>query len=99
MGELPRLGNVPAQIHACAIRHDRHGEPATALQVPVSVPLVKRGGMVETCAGTTGHNLTINGRFLWMHQKRVQDSHFANLKPASAANRMMIGRRLDPCLS
>ena len=34
-----------------------------------------------------------------MHQKRVQGSHFANLKQASAANKLMVERRLDPCMS
>ena len=34
-----------------------------------------------------------------MHQKRIQGSHFANLKQASQANRLMIERRLDPCMS
>jgi crotonyl-CoA carboxylase/reductase len=34
-----------------------------------------------------------------MHQKRVQGSHFANLKQASAANKLMLERRLDPCMS
>jgi crotonyl-CoA carboxylase/reductase len=66
---------------------------------PVSVFLVKRGGMVVICAGTTGYNLTLDARYLWMHQKRVQGSHFANLKQASAANQLMVERRLDPCLS
>ena len=66
---------------------------------PVSVFVVKRGGMVVICAGTTGYNLTLDARYLWMHQKRVQGSHFANLKQASAANQLMVERRLDPCLS
>ena len=66
---------------------------------PVSVLLVKRGGMVVICAGTTGYNLTLDARYLWMHQKRVQGSHFANLQQASQANRLMIARRLDPCMS
>ncbi len=66
---------------------------------PVSVFVVKRGGMVVICAGTTGYNLTIDARYLWMHQKPVQGSHFANLKQASAANKLMLERRLDPCLS
>ena len=39
---------------------------------PVSVFVVKRGGMVVICAGTTGYNLTMDARYLWMHQKRVQ---------------------------
>ena len=67
--------------------------------MPVSTFVVKRGGMVVICAGTTGYNLTIDARYLWMHQKRVQGSHFANLKQASAANKLMVERRLDPCMS
>jgi crotonyl-CoA carboxylase/reductase len=66
---------------------------------PVSVFVVKRGGMVVICAGTTGYNLTLDARFLWMRQKRVQGSHFANLKQASAANDMVITRKVDPCMS
>ena len=67
--------------------------------VPVSVFVVKRGGMVVLCAGTTGFNLTLDARYLWMHQKRLQGSHFANLKQASQANRLVIDRRVDPCMS
>ena len=66
---------------------------------PVSVFVVKRGGMVVICAGTTGYNLTFDVRYMWMHQKRLQGSHFANLKQASAANQLMLERRLDPCMS
>jgi len=66
---------------------------------PVSTFVVKRGGMVVICAGTTGYNLTLDARFLWMRQKRVQGSHFANLKQASEANRLVIARRIDPCMS
>jgi crotonyl-CoA carboxylase/reductase len=66
---------------------------------PVSVFVVKRGGMVVICAGTSGYNLTLDARFLWMRQKRVQGSHFANLKQASAANDMVITRKVDPCMS
>lgn len=66
---------------------------------PVSVNVVKRGGMVVICAGTTGYNLTMDARFLWMRQKRVQGSHFANLKQAAQANKLVIERRIDPCMS
>jgi len=66
---------------------------------PVSTFVVKRGGMVVICAGTTGYNLTLDARYLWMHQKRIQGSHFANLKQASQANTLMLERRLDPCMS
>jgi crotonyl-CoA carboxylase/reductase len=66
---------------------------------PVSSLIVKRGGMVVICAGTTGFNLTVDARYLWMHQKRLQGSHFANLAQASAANRLVISQRIDPCMS
>ena len=66
---------------------------------PVSCNVVKRGGMVVFCAGTTGFNLTMDARFVWMRQKRIQGSHFANLKQAAQANNLVVERRIDPCMS
>jgi crotonyl-CoA carboxylase/reductase len=70
-----------------------------AATFPVSCFVVKRGGMVVFCAGTTGYKLTMDARYVWMHQKRIQGSHFAHLKQASQANRLMVERRIDPCMS
>jgi len=67
--------------------------------IPVSTFVCKKGGMVVICAGTTGYNCTFDVRYLWMHQKRIQGSHFAHLKQAASANRLMVERRLDPCMS
>jgi crotonyl-CoA carboxylase/reductase len=66
---------------------------------PVSCFVVKRGGMVVFCAGTTGYNFTFDARFVWMRQKRIQGSHFAHLKHAAAANKFVLDRRIDPCMS
>ena len=66
---------------------------------PVSTFVCKKGGMVVICAGTTGFNCTFDVRYMWMHQKRLQGSHFAHLKQAAAANRLMVERRIDPCMS
>ncbi|MEK9281030.1 crotonyl-CoA carboxylase/reductase [Bradyrhizobium sp. ISRA442] len=66
---------------------------------PVSTLIVKRGGMVVFCGGTTGFNITFDGRYVWMRQKRIQGSHFANLKQASAANRLVLDHRISPCMS
>ncbi len=66
---------------------------------PLSCLVVKRGGMVVFCAGTTGFNLTFDARYVWMRQKRIQGSHFAHLKQASAANKFVLDRRVDPCMS
>lgn len=66
---------------------------------PVSSFVCKKGGMVVICAGTTGYNLTFDVRYIWMHQKRLQGSHFAHLKQAASANRLMCEGKLDPCMS
>jgi crotonyl-CoA carboxylase/reductase len=66
---------------------------------PVSALVCKRGGMVVICAGTTGYKLTVDARYLWMRQKRLQGSHFANLKQASSANNFVLNRQVDPCMS
>ena len=56
-------------------------------------------GIMVVCAGTTGYNISFDARFVWMRQKRIQGSHFANLLQASQANRLVIERRIDPCMS
>jgi crotonyl-CoA carboxylase/reductase len=66
---------------------------------PVSCFVVKRGGMVVFCAATSGYDLTFDARYVWMRQKRIQGSHFANLKEAAEANRLVMSGRIDPCLS
>jgi crotonyl-CoA carboxylase/reductase len=66
---------------------------------PVSTLVCKKGGMVVFCAGTTGYNLTMDARYIWMRQKRIQGSHFANAMQARAANQMVIDKQVDPCLS
>ncbi|OEJ69713.1 crotonyl-CoA carboxylase/reductase [Magnetovibrio blakemorei] len=66
---------------------------------PVSAFVVKRGGMVVFCAGTTGFNITFDARFVWMRQKRIQGSHFAHLRQAAQANKLVCERRIDPCMS
>jgi crotonyl-CoA carboxylase/reductase len=55
--------------------------------------------MVVICAGTTGYNLTLDARYLWMQSKRLQGSHFGNSKQANAANELVIDGTLDPCMS
>ena len=97
--EARKFGKAIWDITGKGISVDMVFEHPGQATFPVSVFVVKRGGMVVICAGTTGYNLTFDVRYLWMHQKRVQGSHFANLKQASAANKLMLERRLDPCMS
>ncbi len=97
--EVRRFGKAIWDITGKGVNVDMVFEHPGEATIPVSMFVVKRGGMVVICAGTTGFNLTLDARYLWMHQKRLQGSHFANLKQASAANKLMVERRLDPCMS
>jgi crotonyl-CoA carboxylase/reductase len=67
--------------------------------IPTSQFVCDTGGMIVICAGTTGYNADVDLRYLWMRQKRLQGSHFANDEQASAFNQLVIDRRIDPCLS
>ncbi|MDE0388752.1 MAG: crotonyl-CoA carboxylase/reductase [Rhodospirillales bacterium] len=67
--------------------------------LPTSGFLCATGGMVVICAGTTGYTATLDLRYHWMRQKRFQGSHLSNDEQAEAVNRMIMDRKVDPCLS
>jgi crotonyl-CoA carboxylase/reductase len=97
--EARRFGKAIWDITGKGVNVDMVFEHPGEATFPVSALVVKKGGMVVICAGTSGFNCTFDVRYMWMHQKRLQGSHFAHLKQAAAANRLMIERRLDPCMS
>ena len=66
--------------------------------VPTSQFVCDTGGMVVICAGTTGYNADVDLRYLWMRQKRLQGSHFANDEQSYAFNELVIEGKIDPCL-
>ncbi len=67
--------------------------------LPTSLFVCETGGMVVICAGTTGYNATADLRYLWMRQKRLQGSHFANDENCRDFNNLLIQKKIDPCLS
>ncbi len=67
--------------------------------IPTSCFVCDRGGMIVICAGTTGYNATVDLRYHWMHQKRLQGSHFANDQQAKGINDLLFEKKVDPCLS
>ncbi|MEM9844673.1 MAG: crotonyl-CoA carboxylase/reductase [Pseudomonadota bacterium] len=97
--EVRKFGKAIWDITGKGVNVDMVFEHPGEATFPVSTFVVKKGGMVVICAGTTGYNLTMDARYVWMHQKRIQGSHFAHLAQAAAANRLMVERRLDPCMS
>jgi crotonyl-CoA carboxylase/reductase len=67
--------------------------------IPTSIFVCDTAGMVVVCAGTTGYNADVDLRYLWMRQKRLQGSHFANDDQAYAFNKLVLAGKIDPCLS
>src|SRR4051794_13580841 len=65
---------------------------------PTSVFVVKPFGKVVICAGTTGYNLDFDVRYLWMRQKQIIGSHFANAYECLKANELIESGQIRPVL-
>jgi crotonyl-CoA reductase len=64
-----------------------------------SVFVAKRGGMVITCAATSGYMIEYDNRYLWMNLKTLKGCHFANYREAFEANRLIGEGKIFPTLS
>jgi crotonyl-CoA reductase len=64
-----------------------------------SVYVAKKGGVIVTCASTSGYEHSYDNRYLWMNLKRIVGSHFANYKEAYEANRLIDRGLVHPTLS
>ncbi|HUQ40350.1 MAG TPA: crotonyl-CoA carboxylase/reductase [Acidimicrobiales bacterium] len=64
-----------------------------------SVFVAKRGGVVVTCAATSGYMIEYDNRHLWMKLKSIKSSHFANYREAWEANRLIAKGMIQPILS
>ena len=65
---------------------------------PTSVFCVRPFGKVVICAGTTGYDLDFDVRHLWMRQKQIIGSHFANAYECMKANQLIEQGRIRPVL-
>ena len=81
------------------------GDPDIVFEHPgrqtfgTSVFVAKKGGVIVTCASTSGYMHEYDNRYLWMHLKRIIGSHFANYKEAWEANRLACLGKIHPILS
>jgi crotonyl-CoA carboxylase/reductase len=66
--------------------------------VPTSIFVCETGGMVVICAGTTGYTASVDLRYHWVRQKRLQGSHGSNDDQAMAYNQLVYDGKIDPCL-
>lgn len=64
-----------------------------------SVLVAKRFGKIVICGATSGYDLQFDVRHLWMRQKQILGSHFANAYEAERANRLVIERKIHPVVS
>jgi crotonyl-CoA carboxylase/reductase len=66
---------------------------------PTSVLTVKTFGKVVICGATSGYQLDFDVRYLWMRQKQIIGSHFANAWECLQANQLMQEGKIRPVLS
>jgi crotonyl-CoA carboxylase/reductase len=65
---------------------------------PASVLTVKPFGKVVICGATSGYNLDFDVRYLWMRQKEIIGSHFANAWECLKANQLIEESKIRPVL-
>jgi crotonyl-CoA carboxylase/reductase len=64
--------------------------------IPVSVLLCSPGGLIVTCGATTGYLARIDLRHIWMRQKRIQGSHYADLVDINAFHDLVLRGQFQP---
>ena len=65
---------------------------------PTSVLAVKPFGKVVICGATSGFTLDFDVRYLWMRQKQIIGSHFANAYECNKANELIEQGKIRPVL-
>ncbi len=90
-----KFWEVLGQKHNPRIVFEHVGEAT----MPTSVFMCDNAGMIVVCGGTSGYAADVDLRYLWMRQKRLQGSHFANTEQCAALNELVSQGRIDPCLS
>jgi crotonyl-CoA carboxylase/reductase len=65
---------------------------------PTSVFTVKPFGKVVICGATSGYTLDFDVRYLWMRQKEILGSHFANAWECNLANALIEQSKIRPVL-
>ena len=64
-----------------------------------SVFVCKTFGRIVICGATSGFQLDFDVRYLWMRQKTILGSHFANAYECERANRLIAEGKIEPVLS
>jgi len=73
-------------------------EHVGAATFPTSVFTVRPFGKVIICGATSGYTLDFDVRYLWMKQKEILGSHFANAWECNLANALIEQSKIRPVL-
>lgn len=87
-----RIWEVVGERRSPAVVFEHPGEST----IPTSIFVCEQGGMVVICAGTTGYSATVDLRYHWTRQKRLQGSHGTNDAQASAWCELLAQKKIDP---
>ena len=96
--EWRRLGQEASASSRAPTPRSCSSIPA-ASTMGASVFVCARGGMIITCAATTGFMLEFDNRYLWMNQKTLKGCHYANYREAWEANKLVCDGKIQPVLS
>ena len=66
---------------------------------PASVFVCEKFGRIVICAGTSGYDCSFDVRYLWMLQKQILGSHFANALECIRANELVHQGLIKPVVS
>jgi crotonyl-CoA carboxylase/reductase len=97
MGETKRFGKAIREL-TDGYDPDIVFEHVGRETFPTSVFLAKRFGKIVICGATTGFDLEFDVRHLWMRQKQIIGSHFANAYQAERANKLVMEGKIRPVL-
>ncbi|HEU0192918.1 MAG TPA: crotonyl-CoA carboxylase/reductase [Gaiellales bacterium] len=96
--EIKRFGKAVRELTG-GVDCDVVFEHVGAATFFTSVFVCRTFGKVVICGATSGFTLDFDVRYLWMRQKTIMGSHFANAYECERANRLIAEGKIDPVLS
>ena len=96
--EVKRFGKAVREA-AGGVDCDIVFEHVGAATFSTSVFVCKSFGKIVICGATSGFQLDFDVRYLWMRQKSIIGSHFANAYECERANRLIAEGKIEPVLS
>ena len=96
--EVKRFGKA-VRAAAGGVDCDIVFEHVGAATFSTSVFVCRPFGKIVICGATSGFQLDFDVRYLWMRQKSIIGSHFANAYECERANRLIAEGKIEPVLS